>query len=122
LTPEGIIKLTLGKDVPPDLLANPEWSRPLENGERLDVESNGNEINCLCRSWMSAEARMALFIPLHPDRMTLEDWTALSGIGPRLALRIEQHRQKYGDFKSLGTLQNVPGIGPKRISSWKVFF
>lgn len=73
-------------------------------------------------SWMSAAKRIALGIPLHPDRMNLSDWEALPGVGPRLAERIEADRQKNGDFGELAALRRVSGIGPKRINDWQGYF
>lgn len=72
--------------------------------------------------WMAARQRMALGIPLHPDRMSLSDWEALPGIGPKLALTIEQNRQENGDFGSLEAVERVRGVGPKRIEAWRRYF
>jgi len=72
--------------------------------------------------WMSAGQRMALQIPLHPDRMNQQDWQELPGIGPRLAEAIERDRQKSGDFLRLERVGRVKGIGPKRIAAWERYF
>lgn len=72
--------------------------------------------------WMTARQRMALGIPLHPDRMRLADWQALPGIGEKLAQTIEQDRQENGDFGSLDALERVRGIGSKRIEAWRRHF
>ena len=120
--PAGIIYLTDGRSVVPDILRNPDWTRPLENGERLELQLNDEKIISFRRSWMTASARITLSVPLGPDRMTEEDWSALPGIGEKLANRIENDRQKNGDFGDLKALQRVPGIGPKRISVWQEYF
>lgn len=121
-TPLDVISLTLGKVQ--FATAWPPAMKPaqLENGERLEIDYNGHQIRDLRRSWMSAAARITLGVPLHPDRMGLQDWPALPGIGPKLAERIEVYRQKNGDFGALQALQEVSGIGPKRIKAWKPFF
>lgn len=103
-------------------LANPHLMHPLVNGEALDILWNSEESVEVKRYWMPASQRMALGIPLHPDRMSCEDWEALHGIGPRLAQTIEEDRQRNGDFGSLERLQRVKGIGPKRLVAWKKFF
>lgn len=121
-SPAAVVKMTLGRSVPAELLLDPEWTRPLTSGERLEIWYESAQIAGLKRSWMSAAARMTLSIPLNPDHMTLADWPALPGIGPRLAERIEHYRQKNGDFGRLDALSDVPGIGYGRISSWREFF
>lgn len=92
------------------------------HGEILSLTFLDAEKATLSRSWLPAAQRVALSIPLHPDRMTLDDWTVLPGIGPKLAERIEIDRQKNGDFNSLDALRRVSGIGPKRIDRWRNFF
>jgi len=94
----------------------------LVSGELLTISTLHAEKATLSRTWLPASQRIALSIPLHPDRMSLADWTVLPGVGPKLAERIEKDRQKNGDFGSLEALQRVKGIGPKRINSWKFFF
>ena len=71
---------------------------------------------------MPARQRLALGIPLHPDRMSREDWVALPGIGERMALRIEEDRQKYGDYGRLEALQRVKGIGPAKLKALEPYF
>lgn len=101
-----------------------EHSETVLSGTGVKLDFSCSELNLLniSVSWMSAAKRMALGIALHPDRMTLEDWQSLPGIGPSLAERIEVDRQKNGDFGSLHALRRVSGIGPKRISDWQSYF
>ena len=61
---------------------------PLRNGERLDLTCDGKKATVFQRSWMPAQARMTLGVPLHPDRMTRTDWLALPGVGAKLSERI----------------------------------
>jgi competence protein ComEA len=44
---------------------------------------------------------------------------ALPGIGPKLAARIVEHRQKNGAFKKVEELMNVQGIGEKNFLKLK---
>ena len=44
-----------------------------------------------------------------------EQLVELPGIGPALATRIVEHRQKAGAFKSVQELMNVKGIGERSL-------
>jgi competence protein ComEA len=44
---------------------------------------------------------------------TAEQLVVLPGVGPKLAARIVEHRQKAGSFKTVQELMNVRGIGEK---------
>jgi len=44
-----------------------------------------------------------------------EQLTTLPGVGPKLAARILEYRQKSGAFKSVQELMNVRGIGEKNL-------
>ena len=52
---------------------------------------------------------------------TVEQLTALPGVGPTLAARIVEYREKAGQFASAQELLNVKGIGEKnfqKIEQW----
>jgi competence protein ComEA len=117
----GVIKLT----TPGAWVQFPETIEaglPLESGEGLQIRMSGTEVIEIKRFWMPSEWRMALAVPLHPDRMTEADWQALPGIGPRMAQRIEEDRQRNGDFIAFQELQRVRGIGPQRLKAWERYF
>ena len=44
-----------------------------------------------------------------------EQLTTLPGVGPKLAARILEYRQKSGAFKSVQELMNVRGVGEKNL-------
>jgi competence protein ComEA len=116
-----VIKLTRPEYVE-NIDNNFVWSQALHSGKKLEITKKAQKITIVQRGWMSAGRRMALAIPLHPDRMDYEDWQSLPGIGVALAARIEKDRQINGDFKRLDGLLRVNGIGKKRIKSWADFF
>jgi len=94
----------------------------LKQGEKLEIIDKIGHEKGLDSAWMSASLRISLGVPLHPDRMTLDDWVDLPGIGGKTAARIEADRQKNGVFGSLEALCRVPGLGVKRIDKLKKFF
>ena len=95
---------------------------PLVSGQRYFLRKKARGIELLEVKWMDAGKRMALSIPLHPDRMSYDDWQALPGIGEKLAEKIETDRQNNGDFGSLESLARVKGIGQKSLEKWRKFF
>jgi competence protein ComEA len=118
LLPIGVISLT-GEDASLIPLAR---ELVLQNGENIKVVKKEQKIGSFNREWMSASHRVSMGIPLHPDRMTFEDWQFLPGIGEALARRLELDRQENGEFVSLKALLRVKGIGLKRIERWRIFF
>ncbi len=48
---------------------------------------------------------------------TAEQLDALDGVGPAMAAAIVQLRTKLGGFRSLDQLDDVPGVGEKRLAS-----
>ena len=50
--------------------------------------------------------------PVDLNAATATDLDALPGIGPVLAARIVEHRERHGPFRSVEQLDDVPGIGP----------
>ncbi len=46
------------------------------------------------------------------NEATVHELAQLQEVGPKYAVRIIEHRQKYGLFKLTEDLMDVPGIGP----------
>jgi competence protein ComEA len=58
---------------------------------------------------------------INVNTASVEQLTTLPGVGPALAARIVEYRQKSGSFRSTQELMNVKGIGEKnfaRIEQW----
>jgi competence protein ComEA len=119
--PKSVISMALGVNPLPSLFDDLS-DLPPETGTLIDLEMEHNEIVGFSRSWMPASQRLVLGIRLRPDTMSEEDWQALPGIGPKLAHRIVEDRQKNGGFASLEDLGRVSGIGPGRIRAWRKYF
>jgi len=116
-----VIKLTNRGPVSKDTVIS-GCLEPLCNGASYDIVEKERRISIVQRGWMPAGQRMALGVPLHPDRMDRSDWTALPGAGEKLAEKIHRDRQNNGDFGTLKALTRVNGIGPGKISRWEQFF
>jgi competence protein ComEA len=122
ITVRGVIELT-GLD--PELSGqglSADQDAGLVDGMALRIASSAATGRGVEQSWMPARQRLALGIPLHPDRMSRDDWQTLPGIGERLAAQIELDRQKYGDFGSFAALDRVKGIGPAKLKALRPFF
>ena len=46
------------------------------------------------------------------NKASAQELAKLRKVGPKYAVRIIEHRQKYGPFKLTEELMEVPGIGP----------
>lgn len=57
--------------------------------------------------------------PVDLNRATARQLDGLPGVGPVLASRIIDFRQRKGGFRSISELRTVPGIGEKRYSALK---
>ncbi|PLX88104.1 MAG: hypothetical protein C0618_05255 [Desulfuromonas sp.] len=95
---------------------------PVKSGERFSCAPDDAGNQTFYRDWMPAPQRIALGIPLHPDRMSVADWDALPGVGVALAARIVADRQKNGDFGRYQTLKRISGVGNGRLARWERFF
>jgi competence protein ComEA len=60
-----------------------------------------------------AAAKPAPTGKINVNTATAEQFSTLPGVGPKLAARIVEQRQKAGSFKTVQELLNVKGIGEK---------
>jgi len=55
--------------------------------------------------------------PIDINTATATDFERLDGIGPVLAARMMAYRTEHGRYTSVDELDNVSGIGPKRLAA-----
>jgi competence protein ComEA len=58
-------------------------------------------------------AAVSNMLPLNLNTASAAELEKLPGVGPAMALRIVEYRQKSGGFKRIEELMNVKGIGEK---------
>ena len=57
--------------------------------------------------------------PVNLNTATAEQLATIPGVGPKMAERIIDYRQKNGGFKKLEDLMNVSGVGEKSFLKMK---
>jgi competence ComEA-like helix-hairpin-helix protein len=55
--------------------------------------------------------------PLNINTASTAQFESLDGIGPVLARRLVEYREQHGSYSSVDELDNVSGIGPKRLAA-----
>jgi competence protein ComEA len=53
------------------------------------------------------------------NKASIDDLTSLSKIGPKIAERIVQFREKHGEFSAIEDIMKVKGIGQKTFETIK---
>ena len=89
----------------------------LKSGDKILVHDNGTASH----SRISGRKSLALGIPIGLNSASIDDLTALPGVGIKLAERIVEYKKLHGSFKSVDELDNVKGFGKKKIEAIKPF-
>jgi competence protein ComEA len=67
----------------------------------------------------AATATAIATAPVNLNTATAEQLATIPGVGPRMAERIIDYRQKNGGFKKVEDLMNVSGVGEKSFLKMK---
>lgn len=62
----------------------------------------------------SKKKQKVVHLPIHINRAGVDELCALKGVGPKLAEKIIEVRDRNGGFSGPQDLQKVPGIGKKK--------
>jgi competence protein ComEA len=89
----------------------------IAGGSRVEVTPEGG----YRLAAMSGAQILTLGLVIDLNRATAEDLDAIPGIGPALAQRIVDYRQAHGPFKKIDDLEEVLGIGPKKLEGLKPY-
>jgi competence protein ComEA len=73
-------------------------------------------------SSFAAPAKAAPAGKVNLNTATVEQLTTVPGVGPKLAARIVEQRQKSGSFKSVQDILAVKGIGEKNLVKLQTYF
>jgi competence protein ComEA len=57
--------------------------------------------------------------PLNVNTATLEQLDTLDGVGPAMAQKILDYRTEHGGFGSIDELDQIPGVGEKRLAAFR---
>ncbi|MBI3399107.1 MAG: helix-hairpin-helix domain-containing protein [Deltaproteobacteria bacterium] len=89
----------------------------IESGSKITINKDGSADVGL----MSGEKHLIFSIPLNINKATAQDFEALPGIGPKVAERIIETRERLGGFRTVEGLKKVRGMGGKKLDRLKNF-
>lgn len=98
-------------------LAAVNLAAPLSDGQQVLVPARGRAAAPSGRAEGPAAVGAAPGAKLSLSSATQAELEQLDGIGPALARRILEYRDAHGGFRSVGELQQVDGIGEKRLAA-----
>lgn len=106
----SVIKMAIPERPMKQPLIDPS-AHPLPDGSAVTLAMEPDGTFLLTTGQMTVPERLVLKIPLDISTMSEADFELLPGVGPALAKRIIEYRQKNGGILRVGDLQNVAGIG-----------
>lgn len=83
----------------------------LKNGEKITARRISREMGGVSIERMDPKKFIILSIPIDVNTATLEDLLAVPGVGPRIAQRIINYRERNEGFSAIEELKGVKGIG-----------
>lgn len=102
--------------------SGPAAGRPIQNGSVVRLAFLADGSHQLTVTGMTVAERMVLKIPLEITTMNEDDFDRLPGVGPALARRIVEYRQKNGGFMQVEDLSTVEGVGARKYEVLRAYF
>jgi len=96
--------------------------RHVVNGTDLHLKKEHDGTSIIIVGRIPAGERMIMGIPLDINSMSETDFDRLPGIGPAMARRIIEYRQKNGGKMGVEELLAVEGVGKMKYKKLCVFF
>ena len=87
----------------------------IASGSRVEIAPEGH----YRMARLAGAQLLTLGLALDLNTAGASDLDALPGIGPALAQRIVDYRQAHGPFQKIDDLEQVSGIGPKKMEKIK---
>lgn len=103
VSPAPAVPSTLPNSNPPTVAAP-----PLPNSVPATAPSSGESVN--------ASVDYLKQNPIDLNQASAAQLEVLPGVGPKMAVRIVEYRSQIGRFSSVSQLDNVEGIGEKRLA------
>ena len=97
-------------------------ARPLLNGSAVALAIQSDGSLQMTAGHMTVPECLILGVPLDISTMNEADFDRLPGIGPVLAKRIIEYRQKNGGILHVGDLKAIEGIGGRKYKMIRVYF
>jgi competence protein ComEA len=89
----------------------------LEDGRQILVPTRASAALAAAGGPAAPGAAATPSVPLDLNTATLEQLETLDGVGPATAQKIVDYRTAHNGFGSVDELDQVPGIGPKRLAA-----
>ena len=65
---------------------------------------------------LASDERLALGLPVDPNRASARELALVPGLSRRLADEVVSDRERNGPFPDVDSLERVRGVGPKRLA------